>query len=549
MRWYGGFAGGGRTPFVPAGASPLWPGVSDVWLVGTWTARDILVAAETGDRQVALIGPTGATSLDVARAARTGLPDDATWRWPGAFTAVERVGDRLVLLTDPCAACPIYVLPLPDGQMWASSARALAALAGGAVNNDRLLTEIHPAEASDLPDDYGTFFAGVRQLPPGARITLRGGRSEIHDVWFPRPIDGDPTMRLREAIIGAVRARGNVTCDLSGGADSSALTVAAARVNADGVLAFTLHPAGVQAGGDLDHARAVVQSSPRIRHRLLPLTSSHLPYGDLDSLPATDEPAPSTIANAQLRYQLATIAESGSGAHLTGDGGDSVFRTPDEHLADLLRGLRLRRVIVEATALGRLRRVAPYGLLANAFRLAWRGQSAHQMDSQDDLATAAIAAEVRHVARSARADVQLAERVGVDLHNPLLDPAVVHAVVTSSLAQRAGRHQYKPQLYAAMRPWLPDSVRGRITKGSFHADYYLGLRRHIAEVTELLSGHAADLGLVDRTKMSTAARQAAAGLGTERIDRALRVEAWLRALHGSQPVSWHESDHALADVR
>lgn len=539
MKWFGGFSGRSPAQAVPVDSAVVWPDTPGVWRVGGWSKRDVKTAA-ADTRRIAILGSCGVPSDVLSRMAKNGLPDDVTWRWPGTFAAVEQDGGGTqTVFTDPSAALPIYVVHVQEGVVWASSSRALSVLVGGRVDVERLRFELQ-LDVGNAERD-GTFFSGVRQLPPGARVTFQDGRIDVETVWSPRPVDDDPVLRLRSVVINAVEARssGLMTSDLSGGADSSALTVAAAQASPSGVIAFTLRPAGIMAGGDLDYADLVARSSPRIRHVMVPLTQAHLPYSELESLPATDEPAPSTIAYAQFRHQMMAVGAAGSDAHLTGDGGDSIFRTPDEHLADLARAFQVRRLLREATALGRLRRVAPRQLITHAIkssRLAIRGGVA--LLAESDLATNATIAEVRHVARTARADIQLAEHLGVDLHNPLLDPAIVNSVAITGLARRAGRQAYKPHLYAAVRPWLPTAVGDRTNKGIFQVDFYAGLRRNLPSIVRLLNGRLADLGLVEPSMFEQELRRAAAGLATVRIDRFISAESWLRAIDQARPIMW-----------
>ncbi|MGH3832786.1 MAG: hypothetical protein ACRDRS_20495 [Pseudonocardiaceae bacterium] len=83
----------------------------------------------------------------------------------------------------------------------------------------------------------------------------------------------------------------------------------------------------------------------------------------MDKVPATDEPAPSTVTYSRLAAEFALLAELGSDCHLTGDGGDSLLH-PHGYLADLARSGRWLRLAGHTLAWARLQRCSPWTLLA-----------------------------------------------------------------------------------------------------------------------------------------------------------------------------------------
>ena len=217
-------------------------------------------------------------------------------------------------------------------------------------------------------------------MTPGTTTELPadGGDPHVTTVWRPEPASGVPHRRLRGALTAAVSLRvaldADLTCDLSGGLDSSAVTVlaAAARTSPRPLNAVTVHPQGDLNGGDLRHARLVGDAHPlRIAHHLLPLGVEHLPYTAIETVPPTDEPAPCTLTHARLRGQLDWMREQlNSRTHLTGDGGDSVLFRPPAQLADLVGQRRLTRAFAEALGWARLRHRPLFPLLRDARVLA-----------------------------------------------------------------------------------------------------------------------------------------------------------------------------------
>ncbi|MGQ4515556.1 albusnodin/ikarugamycin family macrolactam cyclase [Streptomyces sp. DW26H14] len=594
---FGGFSvTSGAQPPYPAGAVSLAPG-SSAWCLGEGPVY--VGTANNSDRRTLVLGRCGARGIELSRLADGPPPADVAWRWPGSYTVVEETVAAVVVHTDPAAAQPVYAVRWEEGWAWSTSSRLLATLAEAAIDTQRLVCAVFLPSVPALASGR-SFFEGVRQLPPGARVELPSDGTAAREttVWCPEPVHGQPpVMRLREALQNAVVLRTDapgLSSDLSGGLDSTSITVLAATALPAGqrLNAVTIHPEGYSGGSDLHHARLTAARFPhRIAHSLMPLTSEHMPYTRITAVPATDEPAPSTLARARFVGQLEWMRdELGSRTHLTGDGGDSVLFQPPLHLADLIRHHRLRRTVAEALGWARLRHISLGPLLRDAARFsrvsrsqalealagqvgtpgrdehghptwfpllpypAWAepsarhllAEAAHRTAAEPDLlpgldfAVRACVDEIREVARTAAADSQLAATVGIDLHNPFLDPAVMDAVLSCPLDHRATLYTYKPHLGKAMADLLPPQTAKRTTKGSFEADHFSGMRANLRELSALADGRLAGLGLLDPGRFRMHLAQAAAGipLSLATLEQALTAEAWLTALHREPAPRW-----------
>ncbi|MFI9462641.1 albusnodin/ikarugamycin family macrolactam cyclase [Streptomyces xiamenensis] len=555
---------------------------------------------------VMVLGRCGASEAELGTVAGGQLPEDVTWRWPGTYTVVEHRAEGVVLHTDPAGAVPLYTAEFGGGWAWSSSARALAALTGAALSAERLAVSVF---ASYVPAAGArSFFTGVRLLAPGSRVWLPsdGGTPRCTTVWRPDPVPGDPARRFRVVLQAAVEYRTvldpEVSCDLSGGLDSStlALLAAAARPAEGHLNGVTVHPDDDTSGADLHYARLAAARDPRIAHHLLSLGTEQLPYTDITAVPATDEPAPSTLARARLEYQLDWMkSEFGTRTHMTGDGGDSVLFVPPVHLADLLRHRRWARAVSEATGWARLRHTAVLPLLNDARRLAgvsradafadlahtvedaghpagedrgdvtwvpqlpmppWITEKARSLLAGElrraaaeadalpglDLGPRVLVDEIRELARTAAADAQLADQQGVELHNPFLDAHVVDAVLRTELRSRPPLYAYKPVLRRAMCRVLPPQLAARTTKGSFNTAHYTGMRANLPALTDLTEGHLAGLGIIEPGLLRTHLAQGAAGvpMPLAAIEQFLTTEAWLHALHRAPALVWTREENA-----
>ncbi|MBB4924357.1 asparagine synthase (glutamine-hydrolyzing) [Kitasatospora kifunensis] len=504
------------------------------------------------------------------------------------------------MYTDPAAARPVYITSHRAGWAWCSSARILASLRGSGVDTQRLTCSIMLPSVPALAGAR-TFFESVEQLPPGNRVELPadGTSPRYTTLWRPDPDPNHlPGQRLREALASAVLLRAAadpaLSCDLSGGLDSTSIAVLVANALPTGshLNAVTIHPEGNQSGADLHYARLTANAHPgRTAHHLLPMTAEHLPYTGITDVPATDEPMPSTLAQARVTGQLHWMRkELGTRTHLTGDGGDSVLFQPPIHLADLIRHRRWSRAASEAFGWSRLRHGAVLPLLRDAATAArtsrdealvqltrevgasgrndhghvrwfpllpfpvWAEPSARRLLTNAateataipdplpglDASVRTLVDEIREVARSAAADAELAALCGIDLHNPFLDAPVMDAVLRTPLDQRPPVHTYKPLLSLAMADLLPPAVAARTTKGSFDADHYAGMRANLPILLDLADGHLAELGLINPARLRRALREAAAGIPMPlaTIEQALTAEAWLTAHYRDPAPAW-----------
>ncbi|WP_406221407.1 albusnodin/ikarugamycin family macrolactam cyclase [Streptomyces decoyicus] len=594
---FGGFSKPHNPHPRPAGAKPV-AARTTTWRLGDGAARS--ASNDNGRRRILILGLCGATSFEMQCLAGSKLPGDIGWRWPGSYAVVEEAEDGVALHTDPAAARPVYLTAYRGGWAWCTSARALASLIGAPVDTQRLACSVFLPSAPALAGSR-TFFTGVEQLPPGSRIELPadGSSPRCTTLWRPDTDSaGSPVQRLRSALTATVALRvaadQALSCDLSGGLDSTSVAVLAAHAlpPSDRLNAVTIHPEGDTSGADLHYARLTAEAHEgRIAHHLLPMAAEHLPYTRITAVPATDEPAPSTLTQARLTGQLRWMRTNlGSHTHLTGDGGDSVLFQPPLHLADLIRHRRWKRAANEACGWARLRhhKVLPFLVdatraarasrrqaLANLARTvgtpgrndhgrvrwfpllpfpAWAEPTARRLlaqaareavDAPDtlpglDSSVRVLVDEIREVARTAAADAELAASCGINLHNPFLDATVMDSVLRTPIDQRAPLHDYKPQLSQAMAGLLPPAVAARTTKGSFDADHYAGLRANLPDLRALTDGHLAGLGLINPTSLSRALRGAAAGIPMPlaTLEQASAAEAWLVAHHRAPAPVW-----------
>ncbi|AJT67460.3 hypothetical protein T261_5844 [Streptomyces lydicus] len=532
-------------------------------MMGTWPTP-LIRMAKSRTALLAVIGPCAATRQDLAPALTAPDFAKAVARWPGSYIAVRFTGRGVVeIVTDPAGACPLYTVNTPHGIVWGSSARALAPLAGGSVDTDWLATHLWDTRA---PTPGRSAWTGVRPVPAGHILTLSAGGASSLEPWWgsPTPRPRNEALRtLRHALVEGVRTRVEDTpssADL-GGMDSTTLAVIAARHCS--LTAITAHPAGGAEAGDLYYARAL--RLPGLDRKEFSLHQEHLPFSQATTpLPATDEPPPSTAVWAMLSAQLRLASKQGAVRHLTGDGGDDLFLPSPRHLVDLAHNRHWLRLSRDALAWARLRRLDPRPLITAALhgdsegvarpwvsRPPWLAPTAPEPRWKPVTANTALISSIRTAARTAHADTQLADALGVELHNPYFDGAVLDAVISVPSDLRFSTHRYKPLLVDAVGDLLPALHHDRTTKGIFTADFHHGLRANLRRLLDLADGRLAALGLISPAPLRTAIHTAALGAETiwASLLPTLAAEQWLDTIDRTPAPLWHTPTSAPAGAR
>ncbi|MFC6084704.1 albusnodin/ikarugamycin family macrolactam cyclase [Sphaerisporangium aureirubrum] len=553
--------------------------------------------AEHGHDRLLMLGhglaPPERVAAEFAAAMDRDTPDRLTTLSGGHMFVVVRPEEVLVY-TDLAGQFAVYYSEKDGHTVVGSDLRELAAAHGRSP--DPLTVAIHITCPNVLPLTSGrTHFRGVRTVEGGSVLRADGVRVSVrtyHDRLPDLAPSDEHVARLREALTVSVRARctaGVVTADLSGGLDSTSLAFAAAAHTPTPLSTVVYHNPLVPAADLADAVRAAGLDD-RIDLSVVRGDAETLPYQGLSHMPArpAGEPAAGVIAHRRTLLRLRWAAARGSAAHLTGEGGDALLHPPPSYLANLARHGRVLRLARDSMALGRSRNVSPAALAARAMVLAFgthpralaalghrmrdplRGSAdapAHAVawwhvpgeplrwlsgrtraalsEIAGDPATARVLpegigpaehtmlAELRAAARTQRYTRELGATVGVEVHAPFLDNAVVLACTRVPVARRADARAYKPLLARVMRGLVPPEVISRVTKGSYHAEEYAGARLARGEIRSLLAGsRLAALGVIDLPAFEETLIRLHMGLPAPlgAIGRLISAETWLRAL-------------------
>ncbi|HVY92675.1 MAG TPA: asparagine synthase-related protein, partial [Bryobacteraceae bacterium] len=190
-------------------------------------------------------------ALQVPSAGRARTPDSSlillAWERWGADCVKRLLGDFAFSIWDArqrslfCARDPLGCRPLfyyRDARTFLFASDIKGTLAG--VDSPRLnepLLAAHLQMRTYYAQKTRTFYENILKLPAGHTLTLYGGELRLHEYWSPHNIptrpparDGELRELFRQAVECRVRSAFPVAAHLSGGIDSSAVTLQAARI-------------------------------------------------------------------------------------------------------------------------------------------------------------------------------------------------------------------------------------------------------------------------------------------------------------------------------
>ncbi|MFC9930327.1 lasso peptide isopeptide bond-forming cyclase [Streptomyces sp. NPDC127190] len=558
------------------------------WLVGHWDDQEI-VSARVGPATLALVGCVSATATELERVARSLRDLAALDAWArslsGSCHLVAALDGRIRVQGTASGLRLVWHARLAGTRVAATRADLLARALGAEPDREQLAVRLLwpvPHPLSDAP-----LWPGVTPVAPHDALILDpDGTGFRHSRWWtpPEPVVPLRTAapRVREALTAAVGARtrpgSTVSCDLSGGLDSTSVCFLADRSPAR-VIASTW-PGRDPADTDLHWARRAAAALPDVEHVVWDPEESPLVYTGLLGIDdVLDEPTIGVMDRARVLHHLPALAERGSRVHLTGIGGDHVAWCSEAYYHRLarrrplfaLRQLRGFRALWQwplGPLLGALADSRPYGTwLADAeHRLrdplpptvttslgwgmsprlfGWVTPEAEQL-ARTALRTAARQAQPLHPDRGLHTDLEqirdctrivrqwdhMAARHGLPMASPFLDDRVIETCLAVRPEERVSPWRYKPLLTEAMHGVVPEECLRRTTKAAAAMDAADGLRRHRGDLMALWEdSRLAQLGLVDAAALRRLAeRPATRQLREAVLYSTIAVEVWLRAL-------------------
>ncbi|WP_217135743.1 lasso peptide isopeptide bond-forming cyclase [Streptomyces sp. AC558_RSS880] len=556
------------------------------WLVGHWR-DDEAVTAHAGEAALAVLGrcPVEADELRHRAARLRDLAEvDALARsLPGSFHLVAALDGRIRVQGTASGLRLVFHAEIAGTRVVATRADVLADALG--LDPDPAELAVRLLWPAPYPLYETSLWPAVTAVPPqDAVVVAADGRGARHTRWWtpPEPVvplveaAGPVRAALQDAVDARTRQGGVVSCDLSGGLDSTSVCFLADRSPAR-VVASTW-PGRDPADTDLYWAEQAARYLPDVEHVVWDADASPLVYDDLlDIDDGLDEPTIGVMDRSRALHHLPGLAARGSRVHLTGIGGDHVawcseayyhrlLRTRPLHALRQLRGFRALwqwpldgtvRALADtrpygkwlADAAGRLRDPSPSSV---ATALGW-GMAPRLLDwvtadaerlARRALLDAAATATPLHPDRGVHADLEqirsttrvirqwdhMAARAGLPMASPFLDDRVIEACLAVRPAERVTPFRYKPVLTTAMSGVVPEPCLRRTTKAAASMDASNGLRENRADLLALWEDSRLErLGLVDGAELRRLARRPASpGLSDAVLYSTIAAEVWLR---------------------
>ena len=595
---------------------------------GTWSHEDDRVAAQFGHRRLSIIDLSAAADQPLskdgltivyngelynyrelraelmARGTRFTTSSDTevvleAWRAWGpealrrfrglfAFALLDQGTGDLVLARDPLGIKPLYYLPRGRGVVFASELKALVAALGS-----ELRIEPGALVASMLYywlPEQRCAIDGVRKLPGGSWARFRpDGASSVHHYWRIADVAAEaaagPAADLGPVIEESVAAHlvsdVPVSSFLSGGLDSSIVTVLAHRANAaiDAyTIAFRPEDQRLEAmPDDAAYARKVAARYGISLHEneISPDIVSLLPR----MVDVLDEPIGDPAAiNTLLMCEAAR--ERGVKVILSGMGADELFGGYRKHLACVLaskyhrlpsgirhgvvqagvdrlpvtvhgRGLRYVRwakrflTFAELPEEPRFRRsytlydpgelaglVSP-DLADHVGQIIGEHSEIYHDNSLDDEVNRMCLADARlflpglNLAYTDRSSMA----ASVEVRVPFVDPVVARAAFSLPGSAKIRRRQGKVALKQAAESWLPREIVHR-PKASFSAPLRAWVRGDLQEVIRdvLVGGELVTSGMIRKDALMQLIDDDQAGREdrSKQIWQLLTLEQWYR---------------------
>ncbi|MDA2809548.1 albusnodin/ikarugamycin family macrolactam cyclase [Nocardiopsis sp. RSe5-2] len=543
-----------------------------------------------GTLRIAVVGDCYVKDAVLAAASAAFDRDDwaALTRWPGSYWVIAHRPGRTVVVGDAVGARPVYWSSTRDGVVWSTSARCLARKTGAEVDYTALAALLTCPLVPEVIVGRSAF-TGVNRLRPGTVLVIeRQGASVVAYENETAVVDfGEAVDEFRDALSEAVEVRvregGTVTCDLSGGLDSTTVTALATRFT-DKVVALTrVGPA--DRSDDFDYARHAAEELDGLVHETVGMGRF---FDHLETAPVTDQPCTDAPRWAIHQEAARRSSEVAAKAHLTGSGADTLLSPPPFSLAELWRLRRRRDFAAHVSAYARLRHLSVHSVARSAVRLARTSYGeglrllADQVEGADAgrgpkrgaasrftwtggtgaaaLLTPSARREVAERLRTAaettrvpRAEVAqrrawteareygayqaelttLQRAIGLPVHAPFLDGRVVRAALSIPSHQRADLRAQKPLLCAAMAGTVPQAVLQRTTKGAYDGIALAGLRANAPRLRAILTDSRLEQnGVVEGAAARAELDRLAAGAPGRfaALEAVIAFEMWIRGV-------------------
>jgi asparagine synthase (glutamine-hydrolysing) len=511
-----------------------------------------------------------------------------------AFVVLDERFRRLVAVRDPLGGYPIFWTKVGTTVAISSSIRQLLRLQPNKTLNRSYLAAYIMSLGPVFEEMPGTdcVYEGINRLPAGASliVDLDAGQitTKIHWDWMDEPVDikTDKIENLSEEYCDLLRSAvsermvGQTMCHLSGGVDSSTVTLLAHQSAVDRKSCWPVHTVSLvyrkfsQLAEERRYIDQVLGACPSL--------SAH--FVDADDLVAFGEPFPHDepwpgLFWSQTEASMLSVARGhGMSTVLTGAGADEQVFADPSHLANDLRSGRLVRmwkeaglwanefacnrwsILKESAITPNLPAVVRDGIMpllrggyaswarqgittippwvkpdfAVEQRMYLRGRNTarriydRRMPLQLSLAKFGLDCRIGDLGRWS-----LAAPCGIHQAHPFLDPRAVRFALGVLREVRSGMGRLKPLVTHAMSGLLPEAIIDRAYPASFNEYYFTAWANNGDVLRELTyDPYLRSLDLFDMGEIARCLEMAILGIAKDsrvlgRLDLTFSLLIWL----------------------
>lgn len=580
-----------------------------LWLCGEWKDKE-LNQITLGETSLITIGTCLVSKEKLINSFKVAINEknfDQIIKQPGSYNLIIQDDTKTIVYTDIANARPIFFTNYEGATFYSSSAISLKELINSSVDENWIASALVGRTGIKLLQGHSPF-KNIEILPPGHLLYLTTESKQVKQYWSPNQEYrdfNDISNELRNQILKAVEGRidlyGSISSDLSGGLDSTSLTILGAK---------KLHKedkkirsVSIQSVTDLeDYKWAKYVSTLYKNIELNTIKGANVPgiYSHLKSLPLIDLPDPIMMDVGRINYLTRYIRNIGAQLHINGIGGE-IFSSPLSYLADLLKHNKIREFFQHSVIKAKLHNCAPSVLILSALMLRfssyktwWKKQAKTLYSSKrkktyigrerqpyirdllgydyplkssswhtekciflaintcNELSNNekklsntpgqehffALIQELGIISFVYR---KIAEANGINIDSPYLDNSIIDTCFSSKPEDNTNLFQYKPLLSKALENDICNDFLSRKSKSEYTNDHLLNIKQNLNDTKMRLKNSVlADMDLVDISEVFNFLEEVEMGLSfnNRNIRQTIAVETWLQNLDKNSTSYW-----------
>lgn len=584
----------------PVNSSTLYLGSHPLYLSGSWKKHEVY-ELEKGRIKLLILGDCLASQQEVLNKfnlANRNKDYTSLTKLPGSYNIVLYRDGCLKLYSDLASLRPLYYVETDDFLIYSSNRLPLKQLFKLDVDLTGLACFLMVAGMVDLMQKQ-SLFRQMKEIPPWHLLNVTTAESQLHSYWTdPEPISLNKSVKkFRKGLLLSVQKRieqsqQNVVSDLSGGIDSTTLSIIASshlKKQNKHLVAMTLNYEALQEVEDITIAKEVANSFDNIKHIIIDNKTIPLPYQNLDSSSITDEPVTFHCMLDKIYSLLEHAIMNASDVYISGEGGDAVLLAPYAYVVDLFRSGKIVKWLNHSYGWSRVQFDSPFRWLsqtirfcnlsydkwlkvqAKNFRLGidknelfhwsnsparalWYSENAKRLVSQqlEEFAETSqpyssligqhgSLINIQLTGRIARSLQHINEEVGVNTYFPYLDNHIIRTCLSSRLEDRTTPYKFKPLIKLAFQKEMPRSLLNRTSKGEFTNDLFKGMKKNFAHVLDYFNNSLlAEMGLIDLDIFKREIEKFSRGIqiGLWELNITIAVECWLRKVKNDDSMNY-----------